>query len=72
MMAVKIGADLMQIAVASPDYLQRNGAPQTPWDLTAHRCINWRWPGQEDAAPMGAARSFRSVAITILLLWSML
>lgn len=47
MIAVKLGPDLKQIAVASPDYLQRNGAPPTPWDLKSHQCINWRWPGQE-------------------------
>ena len=47
MVAVKLGPDLRQIAVASPDYLGRRGAPQHPRDLLSHSCIGWRWPGHE-------------------------
>ena len=46
LIAVKLGPDLRQIAVASPDYLARHGAPGHPRDLLSHRCIRWRWPGQ--------------------------
>jgi DNA-binding transcriptional LysR family regulator len=49
MVAVKLGPDLRQIVVASPDYLARHGTPQHPRDLASHRCIGWRWPGH--AAP---------------------
>ena len=45
MIAVRLGPDLRQIAVASPDYLARRGAPATPRDLVDHSCIRWRWPG---------------------------
>jgi DNA-binding transcriptional LysR family regulator len=45
MVAVRVGADMRQLAVASPAYLARHGRPQTPADLHSHRCINWRWPG---------------------------
>jgi DNA-binding transcriptional LysR family regulator len=45
MVAVKIGDDIRQLAVASPDYIARHGAPKVPSDLHSHRCINWRWPG---------------------------
>ena len=45
MIAVRIGPELRQIVVASPDYLERHGAPQSPSDLQAHSCIRWRWPG---------------------------
>lgn len=45
MIAVRLGPDLRQIAVASPDYLARHGTPTTPRDLVDHRCIRWRWPG---------------------------
>ena len=44
MVAVRLGADIHQVAVASPDYLARHGTPETPADLHAHRCINWRKP----------------------------
>lgn len=46
MVAVKLGPELRQIAVASPDYLEAHSAPDHPRDLVAHRCIRWRWPGQ--------------------------
>ncbi len=49
MVAVKLGPDLQQIAVASPEYLARRGTPQHPRDLTSHSCIGWRWPGHERA-----------------------
>lgn len=46
MVAVRLGGDLRQIAVASPDYVARHGRPETPKDLHAHRCLRWRWPGR--------------------------
>jgi len=47
MVAIKLGPDLRQIAVASPDYLAKRGTPQHPRDLTSHCCIGWRWPGHQ-------------------------
>ena len=47
MVAVRLGPDLRQVAVASPDYLARRGSPQHPRDLLTHQCIGWRWPGHE-------------------------
>lgn len=47
MVAIKLGPDLRQVAVASPDYLARRGTPQYPHELTSHCCIGWRWPGHE-------------------------
>ncbi|WP_106478887.1 LysR family transcriptional regulator [Phytohalomonas tamaricis] len=46
MVGVRLGPQLRQIAVASPDYIARHGKPRTPSELHQHRCINWRWPGQ--------------------------
>lgn len=46
MIALKIGPDMRQIAVASPAYLEQHGTPKHPRDLTKHRCVRWRWPGQ--------------------------
>jgi DNA-binding transcriptional LysR family regulator len=46
MVAVRLGAELRQIAVASPDYLAVYGRPEHPRDLVRHRCIRWRWPGR--------------------------
>ena len=46
MIAVRLGPELRQVVVASPDYLARRGAPASPRDLQAYPCIRWRWPGQ--------------------------
>src|SRR3569833_2887205 len=45
MVAMRLGPDLRQIAVASPDYLAKHGTPQHPRDLLSHRCIGRRRPG---------------------------
>lgn len=42
MIAVRVGPDFRMVAVASPDYFARNGVPETPQDLTRHKCINLR------------------------------
>lgn len=47
MVAIKLGPELRQVAVASPDYLARRGTPAHPRDLASHSCIGWRWPGHE-------------------------
>ncbi|GAB0119365.1 LysR family transcriptional regulator [Acidisoma sp. 7E03] len=46
MVAIRLGPDLRQLAVASPAYLARHGTPQTPRDLPQHHCLGWRWDGQ--------------------------
>jgi DNA-binding transcriptional LysR family regulator len=45
MVAIKLGPDLRQLAVASPEYLARCGAPEHPRELLSHSCLSWRWPG---------------------------
>ena len=45
MIALAVGPDLRQVAVASPVYLARCGRPETPHDLLAHHCIAFRWRG---------------------------
>lgn len=47
MVAIKLGPELRQFAVASPEYLARRGTPEHPHDLASHSCIGWRWPGHE-------------------------
>ncbi|WP_043232892.1 LysR family transcriptional regulator [Bosea sp. LC85] len=42
MIAVRIGPDWRLVAVASPDYLSANPAPEHPNELVAHTCINLR------------------------------
>lgn len=47
MIAVRVGPDHRQVACAAPAYLDRQGRPQTPDDLTAHACLRWRWAGRK-------------------------
>ena len=42
MVAVRIGPDFRLVAVASPDYLAKQGTPTHPQDLLHHNCINIR------------------------------
>ncbi|MGA0565296.1 LysR family transcriptional regulator [Ancylobacter sp. VNQ12] len=42
MIAVPVSGEQRQLAVCSPLYLGRHGAPSSPRELAAHRCIGWR------------------------------
>lgn len=42
MIAVPVSGEQRQLAVCSPLYLGRHGAPSNPRDLAVHRCIGWR------------------------------
>lgn len=42
MIAVRIGPDVNMAVVASPEYFEKNGVPQTPQDLHNHSCIGFR------------------------------
>ncbi len=44
MIAMPIGPKLRMAAVASPKYFAANPPPKRPQELTAHRCINMRFP----------------------------
>lgn len=42
MISLRVSPPSRQVAVASPEYLRRRGAPQTLADLQAHRCVQFR------------------------------
>ncbi|WP_336238753.1 LysR family transcriptional regulator [Enterobacter chuandaensis] len=44
MIAVRIAPDMRMAVVGSANYLEHHGAPETPEQLAAHRCINMRLP----------------------------
>jgi DNA-binding transcriptional LysR family regulator len=43
MIAIRFGADMRFIAVASPEYLVSRELPKEPHDLARHRCIRFRF-----------------------------
>lgn len=60
MVAVPLGGQVRETAVAAPGYLAANGVPQHPRDLVEHRCIAWRrtpdvaphrWEFEQDGKP---------------------
>ncbi|SON54926.1 D-malate degradation protein R [Hartmannibacter diazotrophicus] len=45
MVAVRLSGPMRQRVVATPDYLDRMGRPETPQDLARHRCVMRRFSG---------------------------
>lgn len=44
MVSVRLDEGVRRSIVAAPDYLRRAGIPETPQDLQAHCCLNYRLP----------------------------
>jgi DNA-binding transcriptional LysR family regulator len=44
MVAVRVSEDFRMAIVGSPDYFRDHPIPESPHDLTGHRCINYRFP----------------------------
>lgn len=44
MIAQRIAPDMQMCVVASPDYWAKHGTPNTPNELTSHRCLRFRLP----------------------------
>lgn len=42
MIAVRLGPDIQMAVVGAPSYFATRSAPQTPQDLAAHLCLNYR------------------------------
>jgi DNA-binding transcriptional LysR family regulator len=63
MIAIRLSRDLRHMVAASPEYLARHPAPQTPRDLKAHNCIRIRlksgailpWRFEQDGKSMEVA-----------------
>ncbi|PIK74464.1 LysR family transcriptional regulator, partial [Methylobacterium frigidaeris] len=45
MLAVRVGPDLRTVVVGTPGYFAQRPAPESPADLEAHDCINYRLAG---------------------------
>ncbi len=65
MVAVRIGPDMRMAAVASPAYLKQHGTPESPQDLSAHKCINLRFQTKGDIYAWEFERGGRAITIRV-------
>ncbi|HEX5232488.1 MAG TPA: LysR family transcriptional regulator [Bradyrhizobium sp.] len=63
MIAIRIGPDMRMAVVASPAYFEKHPLPETPQDLTAHKCINIRLPTYGGLFPWGLEKDGREVKV---------
>ena len=65
MIAVSVSPELRMAVVASPDYLARQLAPETPVELTRHRCINYRMMASGSLYPWEFERDGRALDVKV-------
>lgn len=63
MVAVRVGPDLRTAVVGTPSYFARHPRPETPADLEAHNCVNYRLIGGGGLLPWEFARDGRDVRV---------
>lgn len=63
MVAVRVGPKLRAVVVATPEYFERHGKPETPRDVEAHVCVNFRLVGGGGLLPWGFKREDTQVNI---------
>ena len=63
MVAVRVGPELRTVVVGTPDYFERRGRPETPADLAAHTCVNYRLVGGGGLLPWEFSRDGREVRV---------
>lgn len=65
MIAVRVGPDLRTVVVGTPDYFARHPRPETPSDLEAHRCVNYRLVGGGGLLPWEFAGDGREMRVRV-------
>ncbi|MGY2047039.1 LysR substrate-binding domain-containing protein [Methylobacterium sp. JK268] len=63
MLAVRVGPDLRTVVVGTPSYFERHPRPETPADLEAHNCVNYRLAGGGGLLPWEFAQDGREIRI---------
>ncbi|WP_320202054.1 LysR family transcriptional regulator [Agrobacterium sp. rho-13.3] len=64
LMSRKLGSFRHRI-VASPDYLEREGTPETPENLLQHRCLHHRYANSGKLEPWPLARHRKELRLTL-------
>jgi len=65
MVAVRIGPDMRMAIVGAPAYFERFPRPDTPRDLTRHRCIAMRLPTLGGLLPWEFEKNGRAVNVQV-------
>jgi DNA-binding transcriptional LysR family regulator len=65
MIALRIGPDMRMAVVGAPSYFFPRAVPETPQELTAHRCINLRLPTLGGLYPWEFARDGREMRVRV-------
>ncbi|MFM6853865.1 MAG: LysR family transcriptional regulator [Sphingopyxis sp.] len=64
MVAVRMTDPYRIVTVATPDYVQKHGAPHSPADLARHQCVRWRSP-RGAMVPWSFVSGNRSIDVTV-------
>lgn len=65
MIAVRIGPDVRWVVAATPAYFATHARPETPDELTAHNCINMRFPTYDDLHSWGFEKDGRQLRVRV-------
>ncbi|MCJ2080213.1 LysR family transcriptional regulator [Methylobacterium sp. J-090] len=65
MVSVRLGPDLRTVVIGTPAYFARHPRPETPADLEAHNCINYRLVGGGGLLPWEFARDGQEVRVRV-------
>lgn len=65
MVAVRLGPDLRTVVVGTPAYFARHPRPETPADLEAHNCINYRLVGGGGLLPWEFTHGGQDVRVRV-------
>jgi DNA-binding transcriptional LysR family regulator len=65
MVTVPVGPDLRTVVVGTPDYFARHPAPDTPADLEAHVCVNYRLLGGGGLLPWEFEHAGRGIRLKV-------
>lgn len=63
MVAVRVGPDLRTVVVGTPTYFASHPRPQSPADLEAHNCVNYRLIGGGGLLPWEFARDGHEIRV---------
>jgi DNA-binding transcriptional LysR family regulator len=65
MVTVPVGPNLRTVVVGTPDYFARHSAPDTPADLEAHVCVNYRLLGGGGLLPWEFEHAGRDIRLKV-------